>query len=1046
MRSWTYIAGCAIILFAVLAAPERSWAGGVLIGPFWIEGVTTHEYPEDFIDVDDGRWVRVDYEVESGPESSPRIIIFDKPIKLDGLPTTERVRQEAVRLGAKVVLEGLLRGLYIRAYILKSNIGRQLWIEPWHMAAELGRVTSGLQDIAGGSMDLAGSRLWINNPTVFRTRGDALDGVFELETWNRKLVNALLAFPTGTSGRGTFAPIVGIDNTNIKLRVDMRTAIATLWDASLQATEIKLTGPSLEIGNVTLLNPDVKAKRVSLGARKGQLYAKLADVSGVAKNMERGGGQFSFTAEAPEVRWGRGNARGHHDTASAMFGELEIADGYLRTAKAEMATAGGPLVSGPVTVTDIAVRGNSMRGQFKWEKPLCQWSSFAVPDGAVKNLQFKVSGPLDGVPALAGSMDVSSFQVGGVRIHRDMQLALPATNVAPEIRVPIVVDVANVGGAVEIVQPDATILLTAELTRLLLRASLVLLPEEPLASWLEVDADNFQLQAQAAVASTPWFGSTRPMFAKAAIKARNHSLLRVARAGASGLITIDTAGMIVTDPVIQLGEGGKQFRAKTNISSDGAVSFAYCLDRGDIVIIKGRLTADVLEFESQDPNAVVDVGGVLVTHPKGSVSNLVMTVDRVANTATMNSGKIEMGGATVARVRAADAPTDVQFRGAISENLTIAGIDGTPDFTATRIVLNRLDARNVAVAIREASVDIGQLISLNEASVIFRANRVTSTKEEKNSDSDTPVPVKPKFLGLKKLEDVCLPILRDDQDPDLKQREYFETGYVEFAGRLRLDGALDGGVTVHLANNPQISNASITASGRTDRLTGQGSAQFSGFVGGLTSGIETKANCEGGKLLRIPIATDIATAGGSLTVALNRGKGSFRGSLAGFGLAIRTTGQTECSSDWRKEVLVEAKSGWTEGICPTWKEPLRRCRWTWDTPEVSYEYRTKAVIRALAAAITMTNPYIEMGEKKVGICNLGAAAVGPMKIIGGYYPEFRGNIPVVSQVANVFVGATAEAVESTIANTIGDKLGGFAGNLLNLHAGADLCILTGAWR
>jgi hypothetical protein len=191
--------------------------------------------------------------------------------------------------------------------------------------------------------------------------------------------------------------------------------------------------------------------------------------------------------------------------------------------------------------------------------------------------------------------------------------------------------------------------------------------------------------------------------------------------------------------------------------------------------------------------------------------------------------------------------------------------------------------------------------------------------------------------------------------------------------------------------------------------------------------------------------TAVATGGAALDISLVRGKAVAEGNFAGFGMAMVSTAETECGGDWQKVVLIPAQSGWTDGICPTWSEPFRHCRWEWETPEVSYEYRTKAVVRALTGTLQMAVPDIRFGDKKAFICNRGPANVAPIAIIGGYYPEFRGNIPVLSQVANVLVGIVAESAESGIATALGNGLGGLATSFFGDVVPVS-CIAMAAWK
>ena len=177
-----------LITFGFL--PMTCRASSVLIGPFWLDGVRATETGE-VAETDEGHWKQVIYEyrrkgwsennkncpVVDTDDTNATFTVFAKTIALPGiLPTTARVFQKAQDDQINVIVSGRLNCLKLTAYILNST-KRELWIEPDQLFAELGWVSSGLQHIAGGTLDLKGSRLWIENTTAFRTRHDGLEGI-----------------------------------------------------------------------------------------------------------------------------------------------------------------------------------------------------------------------------------------------------------------------------------------------------------------------------------------------------------------------------------------------------------------------------------------------------------------------------------------------------------------------------------------------------------------------------------------------------------------------------------------------------------------------------------------------------------------------------------------------------------------------------------------------------------------------------------------------------------------------------------------------------
>src|ERR1700722_628987 len=1045
----------------VALVSTHAYGSGALIGPFWLDGVKATEHPDDFVDDNDGRWIRVDYEYAKGAVGfAPRayFTVFSKPVVLDGLPTSQRVANKAQADEIGIIVAGELRQLKLTAYVLHSATGRELWIEHSQLLAELGYVTSGLQKIAGGTRVLKGSRLWVKNLTEFRTRRADLQGTFELTTWNRTLSGAQLAFAGGCHAVATLVP--DPNDQNVVLQVDMSAGRASLWNASFRASNVTVAGNAL-IGPATLSSPQLLAKNVRLAANKGALSASLGVVGGKAQAVKLPSEKaqdvklptcsISFEAGATDVSWATAVTSGTHDTEVATFQALDVEQGTLVTqsASARLFTADETIVAGVLSASNVSLSSTSLKGTFDWTSPEIPPLTFLIPKGDVRHVSFALEGNWKEKFTLSGALDSDSFLIGGIRLDRQTHLAFDPTSISEDIKIPISLNVGAQGGRIEVSDGTKTVILTAALNKLLLKGTFVLTVLNLEQSHLDIPQNNLQVEFTTAVSTTPWLGSTKPLFASATLKASNHSDLVVGVKKQTGLVLVDTDALAIGDPVVEMG-GAKPFRARTTLNALGEATFAYCLNRGNLVLTKGTFHAANAEFKSLDPGAVVDIGGTMLVDPAGSIDDLAIEVDRVNNKGSVMSGAIKMGGSHVSRTRPPGSPNDLAFDGTPNGQLSVDSLGGTPEFTATKIGLTDLHVRGLALAMNTATLDVSEAISLTDASVSVKGDEIVSSLELKETDSDVPTPVTPQYLQLKSLEDVCNPLPTTQDDNKTKRREYFTNVSVEGSGRLHVGGAVDDSheIEVHLANAPLVSNASIRVSGRSDRLDGKGSAQLDAFAGAVDSAIKTDASCapDGGNqnpLLRIPMKTGIATTATTMTISLVRGKAEAKGPLIGLALAMVSTGKAECEGSWHKQVLVAAQSGWTDGICPTWSEPFRHCRWTWETPEVSYEYRTKAVVRVLTATVTMTNPYVQLGGKKMLICNVGPARVGPVGFIGGYYPEFRGNIPLVSDGAKALVGGVAETAETGNANVLGNSVAGLATLCFDTPLGPVGCIAKG---
>ena len=693
---------------------------------------------------------------------------------------------------------------------------------------------------------------------------------------------------------------------------------------------------------------------------------------------------------------------------------------------------------GGATASHVTLSPTAFDGQFNWSRPdVLSWPS-SSPRERRGSWPYNSEEPGAAPSGSRVRSTPTPFSAASLRFLRPLHLEIPETPASEEIALPILLDEPTQMGSVELSDQTPAVLLSGKLNKLFLKATCTLALDDPEKSRLQILPENLQVEVAGAIAATPWLGSTKPLFGGALLSARNPTALNVGLVERSGVVLITAGAVTLGDPILRFGSSNP-FRARLDLKSTGEATFAHCLNRGDLQIVKGTLAADGA-FKSLDAGATMDLGGTLLTDPAGSIQGLVFAVDRLKGQGSLSTGLISLGGTRVVRRPDPARPDDLGFEGSPQGQLSIAGLAGIPMLSAGGIEFTNLQARGISLALSQATFEIGQAMTLREASLSLRGDRVTSSLELPETDSDTPAPVTPKYLQLGSLEGICRP--SEGDAPAYVRHEYFDHVVLDASGKLAVKGDVGNHQELDLANAPTVNGAHLEVSGRTDRLSGNGGADFGGFAGTLHFAIETKANCAGDQLLRIPMNSALATGGSRLTITLDRGDTDVKGSFAGFGLAMVSTAESECEGDWEKQVLVAATSGWTDGICPTWQEPFRHCRWSWSTPEVSYEYRSKAVVRALTSSVFMANPRIEMSKKKTLICNVGPAAIGPTAIVGGYYPEFRGSVPVVSDIANALVGATAEIAETGIASVL-NLIAGLAGDVLGSPLGPAACILMG---
>ena len=365
-----------MLRFAILIGFSIFFAGSVsanteFIGSLLLDGVKITENAGVFKDDEGGRWTAADIAFLPGGS----LTIFESAITLEGLPTVPRVLAKAKQDGIGVILSGRINNVHISGWIYHSTRwGRQIWIEPHKITrTEIGRVTSGLQPIAGGTMDLKGSPIEIENLTDFVAKREGVQGTFEITAWNRVIQNAQLSFAGGCRATATLAS--HLDDT-VKLHVDINNGLTKLWDGSLDAENIPMTGKSLTVGLATLGTPQLIVKRAAIIAKGGTLSTSLTAVGGGVQTVDLRTGSTGLSTGDGEVFWDSGTAQGEHDTTAATFGVLEVHGGSIKAAKARLFASDQTLVAGALAASQLMLSTEALKGSLDWDRPAIPFMSF----------------------------------------------------------------------------------------------------------------------------------------------------------------------------------------------------------------------------------------------------------------------------------------------------------------------------------------------------------------------------------------------------------------------------------------------------------------------------------------------------------------------------------------------------------------------------------------------------------------------------------------------------------------------------------------------
>jgi hypothetical protein len=995
-----------LLLLAALwlgARPEAAMAEGIAVGSFCIEGVHKTDVPNSTTVTNDGTVTYRRYRHIS--LGSGRVVLFNRHIAQDlaELPTCANMKASAQAQGAQVLLEGKIVSLDLTVgHRVSAGSQNSFIIPPGKFSLTIARVSAGFSRIGGGRLDLSGSRAWIENPTRINISSAGTTGLFRIESWNRRLAGASLRLAGGAQATGDFLVSGG---SNIAFDLDTATGQARLYDANLVAANLSFSNGNLDGEAAIFEAVAVSAKRANVVARKGQLSIAVSDVSGQA---ERGqvGGRPNLLFQQAQLRWIKAEAPGQQSDATFISEPLGFA-GLSVAGAAELRVADQVLAAGG-TQTDYRVLGRQdVGGVVRMTSPTTPALDFVLPSGAVSVLELTMSGRPD-APDLAGSMVTSRLSVSGLRFAAPGRLAFSAKAAQSELRIPLKLSLSNIAGDFEIAEPNQDILLRATLRRLLLAGDIVVDLGNVAASRLEVPKSRLLLHLDAAAAAKPILAGIKPTLASTGVVAENETPLIVRRAGATGLIGLETPVLILGQPVLKVGSAGTSARVAVDIKAEGGASLRYDLASSAMSLAAADLRVRDADVNPLDQGLIIDAGGFLVREPRLRVQRLHVKLVKGETRGTVAGAGLSLAGSRVSKP--APRPTDVAIEGRITKPFSIATLAGVARVDAKEIALESLQLGQVGFGLGGADLRFGEGFKLDDASIDLHAVQARSVTGPQAEAAGT--------AGL-----------------------FFTDLKIQAAGKLRSSGTFD------LDVSPTLSGLELLLSGRSDRLSGQGKAALSPLLGKLTVPLSTGFTCAAGNKLEVPVTARLATGPSSLTIAAADGDFSAEGSFIAFGVNLSFAGDKRCSTRPDKHVIQKEVMGSMTGLCPTLRKPFRKCTWkTVIVPEISVTYEIEMRILGLTASAYLENPRIRFGSKTQFLCNVGSMRLIAPAIVGGYYPQLS-NPTVLNDVINAIIQGIAIPVESAIATGLLNvaAITFNAADTVLMPVGSTVCILKGEW-
>lgn len=956
-------------LFCLTAS--ASSAAGLLIGPFCIDGTSTRLDTTEITYTAEGKWTRAVLKraPRNGPQKPMLVVFKGLPTPAPFLESCQQIVEREAAVGNRPLLAGQIEQIEIDGNAFESKAGtNRFQVEPGRFSAKLGHVLRYDLSILGGTTQLAGAKLLVKNTKTILAETNKLTGELEIEAWNRTIDGARINFNGFELTGLNFAP-KRPDRDNVTFHFDLDGGTTTLWHGLLVANQSgSFASDALSISGLDLKGVAATYKRVELSAREGTLSVSLKSINGHVDEALQSNAISTLSFSDASFALGDLLADGEQQPLGLVATNPTLRDLSFDAARGLIAgPAGASVIEGASQGTVAELTLGQFSSSIHFSNPSSTVLSLLGGNDPSDSVDIKLSRDLDNL-TLGGAIATSTLALGKLYVEEPLKLALidittSLADVAATLEFPIDINADASEGRVNFHTEDYKVGLTGRFEGLRLKGQLKVPLADLESSHLFVKAKDFFLGLELAAFLEPMIAGVKPTLSETTLRFGNPTDLKVGRIS-EGRILTSVGEMVVGEPILRIGENGKKAKATLALTTEAGADLLYDLDRGRLLIARGKLVADDVRFHFIEPGGEIDVNGTHVTEPDITLKHIgvefVGTDELEFGTAELIGFKAQ--GHRVYKPANTEKPSDVTFDARLTSPLSVADANALKVGYKDVLSLEALQVRGFEIGMSSGQIDFGRDIRVGNAAVSISARQVNRVK-------------------VNEVEGVIL-----DE------------------ARFNASGVLNAG----LANAPSF-RIDFNASGPTDRLNGRGSASVSPFAGGRTFDAEIGFKCENGLRLKVPSEINLAVAGVNFDVSVRNGDFSGSGQTAPLAAAFHTTSGRDCDSPVEKWIIVPEQSGWTWGICDF---PPRKCKWSWTTPEINFKYKIKLAVRFAAVTLFMSNPVVNLNNGKVRYCNRGYASFGPTVFVGGYSPQIVTNYPGADAIVNAIIAGNFELAQT----------------------------------
>ncbi|MFG1340924.1 hypothetical protein [Xanthobacter autotrophicus] len=922
----SYICASAVVIL-LSAAPAQATMTDLTIGTICIGNIPSESRViKKILQENDERYIYEDISINYDSQKSSKSIKtkFDAPIIRIFKEIPEAGGHECSELKAKVLLEGTIERAQI-ALERSEEAGEKraiLRVKAGGFSVTIGRVSAGLAPIFGGSINLSGSKAWIENPSqLLWQEGRAGSGDLEITSWARIVSGAKF---TISENNQTIQLDLSSKGGNIILRTPLTGRYMQFYDGNLKSTQVKSWRTGYNFESIGVKNATVDIDSIEIQAKNGQVSANVTGFkfqSGVGRVFSPGFNS-SFTSSYGKID------RLHKliDKTSPILNLAGASTSSLRlSAKgcgtkisgAQFGKSSECVISGSIDGSGRLDVVHSGRFESVWgslllptDKSSLKWSSrfdkhHSQISGQVLQASFAMSELLiKSVP----TVDLQPFDV------TDLEML--------EIVMPIGVDMAPTSGDLTARIGDREVIINGTVRRLFLNGKIVI-PSVDVEQWrIEIPRGDLQFSFGVdAIEKAPILGGVANELTISSDVVNSLPVVSTSRRS-EGALSFQAGVLAISNTKWRLGTDDSVLELSPLLRLDSGAAVTFDLASSRLALEAGTFSLAVAKMASQ-PSVATRIGGLNVIDAALSIQSLTGLIG--GGEATLDLRNVSVNAK---RISTSGDATDSSWsggleRGHFGEIVSLLRKKSAKDSTLQNLGTALFD---FSLALTDAEFGDKKGLSFSAANMSISGKTLTSDLIEQID-----------------IEVVNANISDDKADSKISLS----------VPRLK----------VHLND------------GTLQKPNGVGELHLAAIDATVPSPIEVKISCDGmPDFQKVPAKAHIVAP--SIVMSLTVKNGQITGQGAAFPLSaeIKGDGRYECKGVALDFVLVGPKRWRTEYPCAgTWNDPIRTCEAWGETPAIAvtidYVYIIENVYWSMSAPVSYINIVPDgSGNTKLKVC------------------------------------------------------------------------------